>query len=61
MRYVYEGLWEEGDFVNRLVNAIILLPCPNQNVVKNCEGWGRKLSVKFIACSCPFLKTGTAR
>jgi len=61
VRYLYEGLWQKDNFVNKLVNAIILLPCLNQNVVKNSEGWGRTLSVKFIACSCPFLKTGTLR
>lgn len=48
-------------FVNEPVNAITLLLCLNQNVVKNCEGWDIKLSVKFFARGCPFLKTGTAR
>jgi len=61
VRYLYEELWQEDIFVNKLVNIITLLSCLNQNVVKNCEGWDRKLSVKFIARSCPFLKTGTAR
>ena len=61
MRYLCKELWQEDIIVNKLVNAIILILCLNQNVVKNSEGWDIELSVKFVARSCPFLKTGTAR